>query len=55
MHTTRGDGIAGIKRRLRDLSSDGVRNLVTASGHGRLKRGSRIIYVAMALGLQSYA
>ncbi|GKD20504.1 hypothetical protein Tco_1222207 [Tanacetum coccineum] len=32
-----GDGVAGIKRRRRDLSSDGVRNLVTASGRGRLK------------------
>ncbi|GKB74558.1 ribonuclease H-like domain-containing protein [Tanacetum coccineum] len=32
-----GDGIAGIKRRRRDLSSDGVRNMVTASGRGRLK------------------
>ncbi|GJY98876.1 hypothetical protein Tco_0516306 [Tanacetum coccineum] len=37
MHTTRGDGVAGIKRRRRDLSSDGVRNLATASGRGRLK------------------
>ncbi|GJZ18749.1 uncharacterized mitochondrial protein-like protein [Tanacetum coccineum] len=27
----------GIKRRRRDLSSDGVRNLATASGRGRLK------------------
>ncbi|GJV11927.1 retrovirus-related pol polyprotein from transposon TNT 1-94 [Tanacetum coccineum] len=34
---SRGDGIAGIKRRRRDLSSDGVWNLATASGHGRLK------------------
>ncbi|GJR27313.1 hypothetical protein Tco_1103545 [Tanacetum coccineum] len=33
----RGDGVAGIKRRRRDLSSDGVRNLATASGRGRLK------------------
>ncbi|GJX13029.1 hypothetical protein Tco_0204787, partial [Tanacetum coccineum] len=32
-----GDGIAGIKRRCRDLSSDGVRNMATASGRGRLK------------------
>ncbi|GKA52250.1 hypothetical protein Tco_0745446 [Tanacetum coccineum] len=55
MHITRGDGVAGIKRRLRNLSSDGVRNLVTVSGRGCLKRGSRIIYVAMASGLQSYA
>ncbi|GJV57228.1 hypothetical protein Tco_1458233 [Tanacetum coccineum] len=53
MHTTRGDGVAGIKRRHRDLSSDGVRNLAMASGRGRLKRGSRIIYVATASGLQS--
>ncbi|GJR11990.1 hypothetical protein Tco_0794642 [Tanacetum coccineum] len=33
----RGDGIAGIKRRRRDLSSDNVRDLATASGRGRLK------------------
>ncbi|GKB53586.1 hypothetical protein Tco_0904339 [Tanacetum coccineum] len=32
-----GDGVAGIKRRRRDLSSDGVRNMATASGRGRLK------------------
>ncbi|GJW68525.1 hypothetical protein Tco_0122949 [Tanacetum coccineum] len=31
-----GDGVAGIKRRHRDPSSDGVRDLVTASGRGRL-------------------
>ncbi|GJZ58862.1 hypothetical protein Tco_0614678 [Tanacetum coccineum] len=33
----RGDGIAGIKRRRRDLSSDGVRDLAKTSGRGRLK------------------
>ncbi|GJY54782.1 hypothetical protein Tco_0446446 [Tanacetum coccineum] len=33
----RGYGVAGIKRRHRDLSSDGVRDLATASGRGRLK------------------
>ncbi|GKA84484.1 putative ribonuclease H-like domain-containing protein [Tanacetum coccineum] len=33
----RGDGVAGIKRRRRDLSGDGVRNLAIASGRGRLK------------------
>ncbi|GKC92084.1 hypothetical protein Tco_1157526 [Tanacetum coccineum] len=37
MQTVVGDGVAGIKRRRRDLSSDGVRNLATASGRGRLK------------------
>ncbi|GJR11671.1 zinc finger, CCHC-type containing protein [Tanacetum coccineum] len=37
MHTVRGDGVAGTKRRRRDLSGDGVRNLATASGRGRLK------------------
>ncbi|GJY77802.1 hypothetical protein Tco_0483603 [Tanacetum coccineum] len=31
-----GDGVAGIKRRRRDLYSDGVRNFATASGCGRL-------------------
>ncbi|GKD85667.1 hypothetical protein Tco_1356821, partial [Tanacetum coccineum] len=31
------DGVAGIKRYHRDLSSDGVRNLATALGRGRLK------------------
>ncbi|GJW51941.1 zinc finger, CCHC-type containing protein [Tanacetum coccineum] len=35
--TMAGDGVAGIKRCRRDLSSDGVRNLATASGRGRLK------------------
>ncbi|GJU67956.1 hypothetical protein Tco_1254215 [Tanacetum coccineum] len=34
----RGDGVAGIKRRRRDPSSDGVRYLVTASGCGRLNK-----------------
>ncbi|GKF56539.1 hypothetical protein Tco_0166879, partial [Tanacetum coccineum] len=33
----RGDGIAGIKRRRRDLSGDGIRNLATASKRDRLK------------------
>ncbi|GKE11516.1 hypothetical protein Tco_1415067 [Tanacetum coccineum] len=37
MQAAREDGVTGIKRRRRDLSSDGVRNLVTASGRGRLK------------------
>ncbi|GKF86375.1 hypothetical protein Tco_0254202 [Tanacetum coccineum] len=35
--TEHGDDVAGIKRRRRDLSSDDVRNLATASGRGRLK------------------
>ncbi|GJY66375.1 hypothetical protein Tco_0468613 [Tanacetum coccineum] len=30
----RGDGVAGIKRRRHDPSSDDVRDLVTASGRG---------------------
>ncbi|GJU53726.1 hypothetical protein Tco_1227440 [Tanacetum coccineum] len=34
--TERGDGFAGIKRRRRDPSSDGVRDLVMASGRSRL-------------------
>ncbi|GJX74646.1 hypothetical protein Tco_0313241 [Tanacetum coccineum] len=34
IHTERGDGIAIIKRRRRDLSSDGVSDLTTASGRG---------------------
>ncbi|GJU00239.1 hypothetical protein Tco_1110577 [Tanacetum coccineum] len=34
--TERGDGIASIKRHCRDPSSDDVRDLVTASGRGRL-------------------
>ncbi|GJW27570.1 protein FAR1-related sequence 11 [Tanacetum coccineum] len=37
MQTVAGDGVAGIKRRRRDLYSDGVRNLATTSGRGRLK------------------
>ncbi|GJU01393.1 hypothetical protein Tco_1111731 [Tanacetum coccineum] len=36
-NTQHGDGVAGIKRRRRDLSSDGVRDLTTALGCGRLK------------------
>ncbi|GJR03051.1 hypothetical protein Tco_0526035 [Tanacetum coccineum] len=32
-----GDGVAGLKRRRHDLSSNGVGNLVMASGRGRLK------------------
>ncbi|GKA18358.1 hypothetical protein Tco_0698195 [Tanacetum coccineum] len=31
------DDVAGIKRRRRDVSSDGVRNFAMVSGHGRLK------------------
>ncbi|GJU42507.1 protein kinase-like domain, concanavalin A-like lectin/glucanase domain protein [Tanacetum coccineum] len=34
--TERGDGVAGIKRRHRDPSSDGIRDLETASGCSRL-------------------
>ncbi|GJS20165.1 putative reverse transcriptase domain-containing protein [Tanacetum coccineum] len=52
IHAARGDGVAGIKRLRHDLSSDGIRNLATASGRGRLKRGSRIIYLATTSGLQ---
>ncbi|GKC82188.1 hypothetical protein Tco_1137905 [Tanacetum coccineum] len=37
LFTERGDGVAGIKRCRRNLSSDGVRDLVTVLGHGRLK------------------
>ncbi|GJT85110.1 hypothetical protein Tco_1066827 [Tanacetum coccineum] len=33
----RGDGVAIIKRRRQDLHRNGVRDLVTMSGHGRLK------------------
>ncbi|GJW59979.1 hypothetical protein Tco_0109314 [Tanacetum coccineum] len=38
MHTVRGEGVAGKKRHRHDLSGDGVRNLATASGRGRLKK-----------------
>ncbi|GJR74087.1 hypothetical protein Tco_0086452 [Tanacetum coccineum] len=34
--TGRGDGVAGIKRRRRDPSSHGIRDLAMASGRGRL-------------------
>ncbi|GKA48548.1 hypothetical protein Tco_0741506 [Tanacetum coccineum] len=34
--TAHGDGVAGITRRRRDPSSDGVRDLVTMSGRSRL-------------------
>ncbi|GJZ26618.1 hypothetical protein Tco_0570871 [Tanacetum coccineum] len=37
MHTVAGDGVSSIKRRRRDPSSDGVKNLATTSGRGRLK------------------
>ncbi|GJW50776.1 hypothetical protein Tco_0092127 [Tanacetum coccineum] len=37
MHTERGDGVTSIKRRRHDLSSDGVVDFVTASGHSLLK------------------
>ncbi|GJR48664.1 hypothetical protein Tco_1316767 [Tanacetum coccineum] len=36
MHIVARDGVAGIKRRHRDVSSDGVRNLAMTSGRGRL-------------------
>ncbi|GKF36225.1 hypothetical protein Tco_0112983 [Tanacetum coccineum] len=38
LFTARGDGVAGIKRRRRDLSKDGVRDLATASRPDRLKK-----------------
>ncbi|GJR86746.1 hypothetical protein Tco_0210757 [Tanacetum coccineum] len=38
MQTVAGDDVASIKRRRRDLSSDGVKNFTTVSGRGRLKR-----------------
>ncbi|GKE89249.1 hypothetical protein Tco_1566724, partial [Tanacetum coccineum] len=38
LFTERGGGIVGIKRRRRNLSSDDVRDLVTTSGRGRLKK-----------------
>ncbi|GJS78565.1 zinc finger, CCHC-type containing protein, partial [Tanacetum coccineum] len=37
LFTKRGDGVIGIKRCRRDLSSDDVRDLAMASGRGRLK------------------
>ncbi|GKD60047.1 hypothetical protein Tco_1297556 [Tanacetum coccineum] len=37
MHTVHGDDVTGIKRCRHDLSGDGVRNLTTVSGRGRLK------------------
>ncbi|GKB98394.1 hypothetical protein Tco_0984531, partial [Tanacetum coccineum] len=37
MHTARGDGVTGIKRHHRNLSSDGVRKMTTASGRNRLQ------------------
>ncbi|GKC75424.1 hypothetical protein Tco_1126198 [Tanacetum coccineum] len=36
-NTLAGDGVAGIKRRSRDLYGDGVRNFTMASGRGQLK------------------
>ncbi|GJV54114.1 hypothetical protein Tco_1449855 [Tanacetum coccineum] len=37
MHTSRRDGVASTKQCRRDISSDGIRNLATASERGRLK------------------
>nr|GEV48876.1 hypothetical protein [Tanacetum cinerariifolium] len=37
LFTECGDGVAGIKRHRRDLSSDGIKDLATATGRGRLK------------------
>nr|GEV92477.1 reverse transcriptase domain-containing protein [Tanacetum cinerariifolium] len=37
MHIVAGEGVAGINRRHRDLSIDGVRNFMTVSRRGRLK------------------
>ncbi|GJR03347.1 hypothetical protein Tco_0526331 [Tanacetum coccineum] len=37
MQIERGDSVAGFKRCRSDLSGDGVMDLTTASGHGRLK------------------
>nr|GEV02035.1 hypothetical protein [Tanacetum cinerariifolium] len=37
LFSERGDDVTGIKRLRRNLSSDGTRDLVTASGRGRLK------------------
>ncbi|GJW79185.1 hypothetical protein Tco_0140867 [Tanacetum coccineum] len=34
MYTVRGDGVADIKRRRRELHGDGVKNFATASGRG---------------------
>ncbi|GKC77998.1 hypothetical protein Tco_1128772, partial [Tanacetum coccineum] len=38
LFSKRGDGVTGIKRRRRDLSSDDIRNLATAIKRGRLKK-----------------
>ncbi|GJS37580.1 multidrug resistance-associated protein 5 [Tanacetum coccineum] len=38
LFTKHGDGVAGIKRCRHDLSSEGVRDLATSSGSGRLKK-----------------
>ncbi|GKE51847.1 hypothetical protein Tco_1487003 [Tanacetum coccineum] len=48
LFTERGDGVAGIKRRRRDLSRDGVRDLATTLGRGQLKED-----LETALGLGS--
>ncbi|GJY87022.1 hypothetical protein Tco_0501650, partial [Tanacetum coccineum] len=37
LFTERGDSVTGIKRRRRDLSSDGIKDLATTLGRGRLK------------------
>nr|GEX94343.1 hypothetical protein [Tanacetum cinerariifolium] len=37
LSTEHGDDVVGIKQRLRDLSSDGVKDLAAASGRGRFK------------------
>ncbi|GJY42730.1 hypothetical protein Tco_0430943 [Tanacetum coccineum] len=44
MQTVRGDGVAGIKRRRRNLFSDGVKKLTTESGlhHVSTEKGQDI-------------
>ncbi|GJY93907.1 hypothetical protein Tco_0509689 [Tanacetum coccineum] len=50
MHTVAGDGVAGIKRCLRDLYSDGVRNFATASGRIVLRYEKKIKFVEQPTG-----
>nr|GEU85954.1 hypothetical protein [Tanacetum cinerariifolium] len=50
MKTVTEDGVASIKRRHRDLSSDGVRNKATTSGRGRLKEDLKSSTISKAFG-----
>ncbi|GKD68399.1 hypothetical protein Tco_1322489, partial [Tanacetum coccineum] len=48
-NTQCGDDVTGITKRHRDLSSDGIRDLTTASERSRLKRNPRRLKIKMII------